>query len=343
MRCLVTGATSRQANPVASDPNKKEVAFAFLLAEALRDAGHEVEHRNPTVLESYDDFDHVFVGLAPLHGLGSNRAYGVLACVLKTWASGRLSLFADDPDVGKVTGGLRTMVSNPGNLTKPFFAYKLESAVAHQPEYAEWLQSGVEILNEQQWPRLIIPAHSWFNDYDSLLKAVPQAQGVVTPVDLTAYLPEAPVKEFDERLPEWVCESPSDNKWLRQQQPSAPVYRIGTAKDGGKKKLPDVQLVNLYRRAIGVLQPPIKPPGWWVSRMGYAAQAGTPYVTRWQDVQHLGASYSVLPYAVAEMSYERRRILAAEQSLALTAASATREQLKEQLTQIVSAKTEVSA
>lgn len=338
MKILVTGATSRQANPDASNVGKKEVAFAWLLAEALRQGGHEVEHRNPTVLETYEDFDHVFVGLAPLHGLGANRMYGVLAATLRTWGTGKLSFFVDDPDVGKVTGGLRTMATEPHRLTKPFFAYKLEYEVASQPAYADWLQAGVRMMHEQEWPRLIVPAHPWFAGTDVILKKVPQAAGRITTLDLTAFLPEIPVKERDDDgeprpIRQWVCESAPDNKWLKQQQPQIHVHRIG--KDGAKK-LPDTHLVNLYRDSWGVIQPPVEPAGWWNSRLGYARQALVPYVTRWQDVQSLGDAYTVLPHTVAEMDLDGRSVLIQNQAEAFDHAIPTKDLCQSYLAEIVS-------
>lgn len=336
MKVLVTGATSRQANPDASNVGKKEVAFAWLLAEALRTNGYEVEHRNPSVVEDLSSFDHVFIGLAPLHGLGSNRAYGVLAAALRTWGSGKLSFFVDDPDVGKVTGGLRTMATDPNRLVKPFFAYKLEYEVASTPEYADWLQAGVRMLHEQQWPRLIVPAHPWFNGTDVIAKKVPQAVGHITTLDLTAFLPEIPVKERsddDAELPkQWVCESAPDNKWLRQQQPQIHLHRIG--KDGAKK-LPDTHLVNLYRQSWGVLQPPVEPAGWWNSRLGYARQALVPYVTRWQDVQTLGDAYTVLPHTVAELDLDGRAALIQAQAESFDHAIPSQELCRSYLSEIV--------
>lgn len=337
MRILVTGATSRQANPDASNVGKKEVAFAWLLAEALRTNGYEVEHRNPTVSEDYADFDHIFVGLAPLHGLGSNRMYGVLAAVLRTWGTDRLSLFVDDPDVGKVTGGLRTMATEPHRVTKPFFAYKLEYTIASEPKVAAWLQEGVKILHEQQWPRLVVPGHTWLEDIALLESRVPQAAGQIVPLDLTTFLPDLkPVYEHDDEVPElkrqWVCEAAPDSKWFRQQRPGFDVHRIG--KDG-EKSLPDKHLVKLYAESWGVLLPPLQPVGWWSSRIGYAAQAGTPLVTKWQDVIALGEPYSVLTDAVVAMTPDERNDLATEQREALEAHTAPKDKVLEQLTGII--------
>ena len=76
-KVLVTGFTSRQCNPAKTT---RDVMVSWLIAEVCRDLGYEVEHRNPLVEEDYKEFDHVFLGQAPLHGLGSNRTYGALSC-----------------------------------------------------------------------------------------------------------------------------------------------------------------------------------------------------------------------------------------------------------------------
>jgi len=339
MKILVTGATSRQANPDASNVGKKEVAFAWLLAEALRQAGHEVEHRNPSVVETYEEFDHVFIGLAPLHGLGSNRMYGVLAATLRKWGSGQLSFFVDDPDVGKVTGGLRTMATEPHRVVKPFFAYKLEYEVASQPAVAAWLQEGVKILHEQQWPRLIVPAHQWFTGLDVIQKKVPQAAHSITTLDLSAFLPTIDLEGldgypdgYDQPHRRWICEAAPDNKWLRQQQPIIDVFRIG--KDG-EKKHPDRRLLAMYKTSWGVLQPPVEPIGWWNSRIGYARQALVPYVTRWQDVKALGDAYTVLPHTIAEMDVDGRQVLITDQAEAYDHAIPSKELASSYLAEIL--------
>jgi hypothetical protein len=341
MKVLVAGATSRQANPDASDVAKKEVAFSWLLAEALRSLGYEVEHRNPTILESYEDFDHVFIGLAPLHGIGSNRMYGVLAASLKLWQSDRLSFYVDDPNVGNVTGGLKTMANEPKRLVKPWFSYKLEHGLASQPEYAEWLQAGVRMLHEQQWPRLIVPAHPWFQGHDVVAKKVPQAAGNVVTLDLTAFLPTIETEDWgDSEGPahQWVCEAAADDKWLRQQQSMIDVYRISGAKKDKTRssaRVSDKRLVNLYMRSWGVLQPPVVPTGWWNSRIGYARQVLAPYVTKWQDVQALGDPYVVLPHTVAAFDRDARDALAQEQAQAFDRAIPSKELVQSYVSELV--------
>jgi hypothetical protein len=314
VKVLVTGCTSRQANPEAS---KKDVTFAYLLATALRGAGHEVEHRNPDITEDLSDFDHVFLGLAPLHGLGSNRSYGAVAVALRTMSQGNLTLYIDDPDIGKVVSGLRTMVNEPKRFTKPFFAYKLQHDIASQPEYASWLSAGVKMLHENAWPSLLVPFHLWATASTAYERKVPQAAGRIWQLDLSNFMPKFDIQPAAERERRWIVEARDDNKWLSQQRPEMPMTRYGK---GAQKRPHDMQLYKEYCNSWGVLQPPVDPVGWWDSRITYAARAGAVYLSRWQDLSPLGTVYTdYLPDRVAAMSTEERDDLAARQAEALAA------------------------
>lgn len=347
MKILVTGMNSRQANPEAGHPGAKEVSFARTLAETLRGAGHHVEHRNPQVEEDLSDFDHVFLGLAPLHALGSNRMYGALSVALRTWATDKLTLFADDQEVVKIAGGLATMVNDPGRLVKPFFAYKLEYAIANSPEYSGWLNHGVRMLHEQQWPRLLLPAHPWFEDLHKIEKKLPQAAGQIETLDLTSCLPKIAGErdaEDDESgvKMQWISEAAANNKWLKQQRPVLPIYRVWRKDlEASSKALPDAHLVKLYSTSWGVLQPPEEPAGFWKSRIGYARQAGVPFLTRWQDVRSLGEPYTLLPETVANMTMEDRFALVDAQAAALDAAVPSRDEIVATLNQIIGVKESV--
>lgn len=339
MKILVTGCTSRQANPEPRN-QEKGVTFARLLADALRDAGHTVEHRNPDILEDLSEFDHVFLGIAPLHGMGSNRAYGALAVVLRTVSeNNKLTLFIDDADVGKVVSGLRTMHSDPNRLVKPFFAYKLQHDIASTPSYAGWLREGVKILNENAWPRLLVPFHEWHNAAPVFEKRVPQATGNVCQIDLTAFLPEHEIKEPDIVSDRWVTEAEPGNKWIRQQRLQKGIVLLNKH---GEKIHNDAERVNRYSSAHAVLHAPEEPAGWWTSRFGFAARARTPLVTRWQDVQALGPSYMHLADAVDSMSPVEREEVARQQAAALREITPSREAVIYQLDEILK-KSEVSA
>lgn len=330
MKLLITGCSSRQANPEPRDQSKG-VTFARLLADTLRAGGHDVEHRNPDIMEDLSDFDHVFLGISPLHAMGSNRAYGALAVVLRTIGEkNKLTIYIDDADAGKVVSGLRTMHNDPARLVKPFFAYKLQHDVASRPEVAGWLKEGVTILNENAWPRLLVPFHAWHDPSPIFEKRVPQATGNVVGIDFTRVLPDYPFDvPLDGPAERWVTEADPGNKWIRQQR----IQRRGLTllNKHGVKVHSDLERVREYADSWGVLHAPEEPAGWWTSRLGFAAIAGAPLVTRWQDVKELGEPYTHLLDTVDSMSLDEREALANAQSLALAAASPSSEALIYQL------------
>ena len=333
MKILVTGMTSRQANPEAS---KRDVTFAHLLTEALLHQGHDVEHRDPHILEDLSDFDHAFVGLAPLHGLGANRMYGALAVILRTWGDGKLSLYTDDPDMAKVTGGIRTMVTNPDRFTKPFFAYKKEHDIASEPAWRDWLNTGVKMLNDTPWPRLIVPGFSWSSPYDYYRTRVPHAEGRISTLDLTSFLPGEELEPNDAPEQRWVTEAKRGDKWLNRTRPQHPVAFLGTPKSNADERRPaDPQLLELYHRSQGVLHSPIDPIGFWHSRIGYAAKAGTVFTTRWQDVQPLGDAYTVLPATVDDLGSDGRTELVERQRAALLAVTPDKDAAAQSIIDII--------
>lgn len=341
MKILVTGSTSRQCS-TEDRVVKKDVSVAYLMSEALRAGGHEVEHRNPDILEDLSDFDHVFVGLGPLHGLGTNRAYGALACVLRTIGDGRLSLYTDDPDFGKVVSGLKTMRDGKWRLTKAFFAYKLQHDIAEQEPYKSWLNEGVDMLADYAWPNLIVPWHSWATQTaeQGFARTVPQAAGRIVGVDFTPFLPDYSEGIDFNAEPErrWVVEGKPGERWLEQQRRELPTTYYAK---GYEKRPYDNKLVESYANSWGVLEIPTKPVGYWTSRIGYAAQARSPYVTRWQDVAPIGESYTVLADVISGMDLDDRNQLAEDQNAALRAAICSREDTTARLEECM--KQEVSA
>lgn len=344
MKVLITGMTSRQAN---SKSSKRDVTMAWLLTEALRDAGCEVEHRDPLIGEEVDkEFDHAFVGLGPLHGMGTNRSYGSLAVILRMWGAGKLTLFIDDADAGKIVGGIRTVLGDPDKrFTKDFFQYKKEWAIAKEEPYRSWLLSGVQMLNDYEWPRLLYPAFPWAKE-DQLAKMVPNAVRTTSIIDLSAYLPTFKLKDREATERAWISEDDKSGKWFRMQRPTIPVMHLGRVKEGDddttSKRPHDDKLVQLYHDYWGVINENPE-SGWWTSRMGYAVQAETLYITRWQSVESLGQAFALLPDQAAQMDEKLRHDWVTAQAEAFKNFSASKEQVKDTLSALLNPATEMVA
>ncbi len=327
---LVTGFLSRQCNP---NKNKRDVMVSWLLAEALRDMGHEVEHRNPTINEDYSEFDHVFLGLAALHSVGCNRSYGWLAAYQKTYFEGKVTLYVDDVDTAKVLSGIRVIANDPWKLTKPFYEYRLEYAQASMPEWHDWLMNGVNMLKDNAWPRVIVPLFPW-GDATKFQSQLSNATDI-TAIDFSSYVPDHTehVKQDEpDRL--WITEMSDDDRWFQQQRPIYGLKRYGK---GFEKRPDDEGLVIEYDKHWGVIEEGLD-NGFFHSRLIYAAQANTLFITKWQNVQALGNAYAILPDAAAGLTLDDRAAWVNAQRESFDALTWKRDTVKDQLSSFLNTK-----
>lgn len=326
---LVTGGLSRQCNP---DKNKRDVMVSWLLAQALRSMGHEVEHRNPGLTEDYAEFDKVFIGMSALHSLGCNRSYGMLAAYLRTYGDNRAVLYLDDVETAKIISGLRVMKNDPGRLCKPFYTYRKEYDVASDPAVHGWLMEGVKLLHDYAWPTTLIPVFPW----GDARQAASSIHNITDPVaiDLSPYVPDYTPTDEVERSRRWSTECKPDDKWLKQQRP---VFAVDHYCKGELKRPDDKALVHKYAQTWGVLDPGLE-HGWFRSRLPYAVQAGALYVTKWQNIQPLGNAFALLPDHAAGMEDDVRENWANAQRDAFNAAVWTNKQVKEVLNNVLEKK-----
>lgn len=326
---LVSGFLSRQCNP---QKNSRDVMVSWLLAEALRDMGHEVEHRNPTMGEDYEEFDQVFLGLAALHSVGCNRSYGWLAAYLKAYD--KVTLYIDDVDTAKVLSGVRVIANDPYKLTKEFYKYRLEYELASQPQWHDWLMQGVLMLRDNAWPRVIVPMFPW-GDVSKYQSQLPNATELI-PLDLSSYVPEyvGPDEWSPEPERQWVTEMEDSNRWFQQQRPIYGLKRFGK---GFEKRPTDEGLTLEYARSWGVIDQGLD-NAFFHSRLVYAAQAQTLFITQWQNVQPLGDAYALLPDAAAGLSLDDRVAWAQAQRSALEAWTHDKDTVKAQLSELLQVK-----
>lgn len=328
-KVLVTGMTSRQCNP---QKHRKDAMVSALIAEICKDLGYEVEHRNPSVVEDYADFDHVFLGLAPLHAMGSNRMYGAIAAYLHTAHRGACSVYLDDVDTTKIVSGLKTMHDDPARFTKKFFEYKLQYDIASQPEYRTWLLQGVEMLHKNAWPETLIPMFPW-GDQAAAAARIPnvvESLAFDPSSFLNTYVDDAPA----DRKRQWVTETTEKVKWLGQQRVSFELTRLHKPHN---KRPDDPQLVKKYAESWGVLDFGIE-TGWWYSRIPYAAQARALYVTEYRKVQPLGDAYMLLPDAAEYMDEGLRLEWADAQAQTFAALSEPRDSVRDKIQRVVEKK-----
>jgi hypothetical protein len=305
---------------------------SWLLAEALRDMGHEVEHRNPTMTEDYEEFDHIFLGLAARHSVGCNRSYGWLAAYLKAYD--KITLYIDDVDTAKVLSGIRVIANDPWKLTKPFYKYRLEYELASQKEWHDWLMQGVLMLRDNAWPRVIVPMFPW-GDITKYQSQLPNATQLI-PLDLSSYVPQYVGEDewSPEPIRQWVTEMDDSNRWFQQQRPIYDLKRFGK---GFEKRPTDAGLALEYAQSWGVIEQGLD-NAFFHSRLVYAAHARTLFITKWQNVQPLGEAYALLPDTAAGLSLDDRIIWANAQRATLANWTHSKDMVKDQLSGLLNTK-----
>lgn len=309
MKVLVTGMTSRQT--------KEDRTIAGHIAECLRECGHEVTVERPSLEktmagETAEKYDHAFVGLGPIHGIGTSYKYGAIAAIGALW-SDRVTLYLDDVDSGKIGAGLRIMQRHNWKLTKPFYGYCAEYEFACRPEVTGWLLEVIEhMLNAQKdHPALLVPAFTFNDAFRTAARVTGGAGSNVVPIDWSR-MGTSLKDDLDAakgRFGPANAETPEGNWWSVEHAPTGRAVRsLGPygwpVQQVGHKEL------ELIEQSAGYLAPGTA----WTPRFYQVSKAGIPLVSPWRVfADYIGDAFEVLAGAVEDMTDEERAELAARQ------------------------------
>ncbi len=317
-KVLITGMSAPQ---VSSSANKRALSFAAVLNTALLESGHSVTWGDPNIdinNAAIKKFDVIFVGISPLTSLGANRAYGALATIASVLESEpeKLRLFIDAPNVSQIEVSLKALAASPESLVKPFYSYRKDyEKVAADVKLQEKLLSVVNKLLTEPWPITIYPKLPWQLDEDVTRNLPDVAAKSVRGVNLDAYLLTQP-KVSEERVDKWTT-SDAKSGWHKKliktvALPCSPM-RI-------TKGSTDVDTEAQIARSIGaIVAPDKKQDTWWSYFYIQALNTATPVVTKWQDSQRIGSSWTVLAATIEDMSASERLQLAEMQRVAYEA------------------------
>lgn len=156
MKILITGMSSSNC--------RENGTIAGRIAEALRAGGHEVDVSKPSLKDVLEDnlpWDKVYVGIGPVHGIGSASIYGALGLIGAYWPTNKLTLYTDDHlDAGKIGSGLRLFDRDKWRIVKPFYGSRREYHIASDPPVTDWLNEVIHSLarSEEEYPDVIVPA-----------------------------------------------------------------------------------------------------------------------------------------------------------------------------------------
>lgn len=317
MKCLITGMTAAQTNPYY---HERSPNFVGLLEDALSEH-HRVVWSEPSVdwdLEFLRQFDRVIVGVAPLTGLGANRAYGALSIIERLWDKPSLHLVVDAPDPSKIMPATRSIAATPENLTKEFFSFRKEyGKVAVDLSLQRRLLRAVQHLSDDPWPVTIVPQLPW-QTRGQFERQLPKVNRVRL-LNLDRLLfdrhwnADTPIRI---RKDQWSYEPGTHATWLRRQHVTWEVKKLPRT-----HRKPIVQeTLDMLAESEGCLIAPSKNGTWWSPRYAMALAMGTAVFTDWHESQFLSSAWSGIPASFEEMNPQAQNDLVAEQVASYRAA-----------------------
>jgi hypothetical protein len=312
MRCLVTGFSGQQSG---RNTLIKYEAVSTVFARGLALAGADVEHRPYSLGENVTEFDAVFLGLVPPFSVAAHFANSALLCLRDAEKAGvPVVIYIDDWHFYQLFSNLKSILKNPLQLVKPFFAGRdLHSYTA---EHLDELTAVVERLHTQPWPVTVVPAFTW-GDHDKFAAELKLSADVIF-TDISALAEEHPAPEPPcTRSRGWVLGTVSNQlEWLESLGLQWPVHHFGGKASRAAAKLPESDLVAEYYRNAGVLSPPyerIIGTGWWRNRFVHAARARSVLLGDPRDAASLDGSYVLDPSKVEAMTGNELAELSAAQ------------------------------
>ena len=304
MRVLITGCTTVQ---VGRKPRLGFVSAPELVASALTDMGHRVEHRPVIPGESLSGFHRVIVYLTPALALGSRFLYGAL------WA-----LASHDHPIAAVDDWrLRMITTNARSAVRSDFVRLWESMAAQNRPLTQMVSARknrdrIKLLQRTMklvaidllpWP-LAMLMFPWGNPELFPLQGTP-----LVPINPAPYYPDrTDHTRVCPKAPRWLIASTSDHwSWLQKQNHQWEVdYYGGTAmlrRKHGLKAVQEAELVrDIYPLYAGALCPPYPHAGagWCRMRVAHAARNG---VITAGSIEELGPIGGPFTYNITDIEF----------------------------------------
>lgn len=314
-KILITGMTAPQSSPTY---NARKTFFAGALSRYLENAGFQVRISQPSISltqkSEVGDFDYIFVGVSPILSVSANYSFGALSLIHSLKDSGKLFLFIDAPEPGKIFASLRAVHKQNSRLFSDIYQKRDSYKIAKTNKAVQnKIISSVDFLLNSQWPTTYYPALPWMIDtLDApgfLINASSSCVGVH--VD-SIYLSPNPKPLNNKRLDQWVVEDPN-TRWsvsTRQRliNPTVPM------KDS-RKWDEDAVLRNISESIGSLIGPKDDNFLWWSTRFFQSLNHETPIATDWKLSSRIGDSWSYLPTAIESMSLAQRYDLAYSQKI----------------------------
>lgn len=354
LRVLITGMSSMQAG---APTRLRVVQFGALLAQALRDEGHQVEHRRAIVGEPLGErFDVALVGIGPT-GTAGRLVYSAWDVIGRARAEGcALAIFLDDHKLTQIRDTIKSDLGTPverpiivgGTPTFATGARLVKDQFAGRRDWA-WAIDHVgqllvvgDALMSRPWPTTLIPAHSWDN-HDLMLRALRFDVPRPVHLDPSAYVPEFPDLGLpgDERKRAWVSAALPDKKlstWpITRERLGWPVHEFGAAKEGQAKPT-EAEVYAWYQQNVGLIamrRTRHDGSGWWRIRYAHAARTRSIVLATSADSTAMGEPFTVPVETIESTGTGALRDLAQAQADAYFARQWSREQFRTCLDEVI--------
>jgi len=276
-----------------------------MLADALRELGHEVVQAEPdvaTTRDSLKEYENNNVGETTTLSVSANGTYGALSVISHLKDDSRLVLLADAPEHGKIFAGLRAIKRDPKQLFKSFYSRRSGYlAVAGNEEARERILEASLRLSTSRWPKTLWPVLPWHKTASNIVGVPDAARLSLIGLSLDAFYLRQPGVDtlYSERNAAWGVDVPS-TKWARSI-----VHTLGLPHSGikNKKNMSGSELDERISSLHGVVLTihDDKRP-WWSPLFVKALNAGTPIVTEWKYSQEAGDAWSILAGRIENMS-----------------------------------------
>jgi hypothetical protein len=306
MKILITGMSASQASLRV---NSKTLGFAGAVHKVLTASGDDVVMTDPDIrwtLDDLKDYDVVIVGVSPITSLAASKSYGALHVIDLLADDPRLKLMVDAPYPSQIAASLRAVMSNPGNLTKDFYAFRQGYQLAASESVSKRLLGTVDRLLNGHWADTIYPSLPWQNRSD-ITKTLPTgAASALTGINLDSWLVSETPIESTETVNKWVADS-TMSTWTKKIHKTLSYPLVAMKHD---KTMGDVEVGHQIGRSVGSLITPHRDGTWWTYRYIQSLNHAVPVVTEWKEAQAIGTAWSTLAATIEGMTPNERQDLA---------------------------------
>lgn len=333
-KIIITGMTAPQSSPTY---NSRKVFFAGALSKYLENAGFEVKISQPSISitkSDVGDFDYIFVGVSPILSVSANYSFGALSLIDSLKDTGKLFLFIDAPEPGKIFASLRSVHKQSFRLYADIYQKRDSYKIAKTNKAVQKkILNSVDFLLNSQWPVTFYPALPWMTDGLNAPGFLNNASSSCVGVHVDSlYINSGSGSANGKRRDQWVVDDPN-TKWSlstkeRLINPIIPMKESRSWDEDGVFK-------NISESIGSLIGPKDDNFLWWSTRFFQSLNHETPIATDWKLSSRIGSSWTFLPTAIESMSLAQRYDLACNQKSeyinALDDIDTVSEKLREQI------------